>query len=626
MSLNELPSELLDQILWSERSFLVVELWKCGDKLLNHRLANGGCTQVSLADDRVYSKSRYPTMLRELRQLRSLNIRRPRGSLMGPKLLFRELQLLTPLLESLTLESNDAVSSLLNYGKPLPKTPHLWPLVSTQYLRGTSNFWDLQSFFPRLQTLGVFEGSFTAANYAGDDFAGLPSTLTSFKAPTARIGGDYCRLTCLPEHLQELEAASSNSENRVLLPPSLTNILLHPTLHCPNIADMAALPRGLTGTIEIDSPVPDTLHHLPPTITKLCIEDGYLSSPTLQGQWPPHLTEISISQHILFRSTWTASTLRILPRTLKILDLGAEFNDWKGVRDDLAAGKECWPPRLSELSICFHDDTAETYEDKFFSLMPRTATTVRCRMFGQYYPEPINLQLLPTGLRSLVVQFRFCPTPPDWVAYQPLPRSLTVLELGGVSKFISPHPLPETLKILALNHSAERDFIPEQLIWPSQWALAEISLCCRLSAQFLSSLPPSLERLTFRGYALDESREKLTKADLDALERSLHHLKMLRSLCISVDELPGAVTAALPRSLRELRLKIKDLSDADIANLPKQLRSIDLKPSKDVILTCTTKGYIQHWPVNAPQSKDFVNMIAIREARDEAASSSPSQS
>lgn len=69
--LAALPSELLDCILGNERSsFLILRLWKCGNKIMNAKLSES-ITYVSLSHADV-STSRYPRFLPQLRKLRHL--------------------------------------------------------------------------------------------------------------------------------------------------------------------------------------------------------------------------------------------------------------------------------------------------------------------------------------------------------------------------------------------------------------------------------------------------------------------------------------------------------------------------------------------------------------------------
>lgn len=74
--LSSLPSEVLALILSSDASFLVLNLWKCGDTTLNYRLAEGGCVEVDLNCTRS-EKSFWPSsLLAKLKKLRILRIRR----------------------------------------------------------------------------------------------------------------------------------------------------------------------------------------------------------------------------------------------------------------------------------------------------------------------------------------------------------------------------------------------------------------------------------------------------------------------------------------------------------------------------------------------------------------------
>lgn len=74
MILKELPLDVLRSIFDGEHSFLVIELWKCGDSLLNQKLSKGAIKNMKLiARCIVNTPNRWPTLLKFLR-IESLSI------------------------------------------------------------------------------------------------------------------------------------------------------------------------------------------------------------------------------------------------------------------------------------------------------------------------------------------------------------------------------------------------------------------------------------------------------------------------------------------------------------------------------------------------------------------------
>ena len=91
MKLEDFPTDILKLLLNDQNSWAAIELWKCGNRTLNTRLANHGVTHIDLQDDMPSSKSRWPRCLKEFK-LESLTISRPGGSLGNIDMLKSELK------------------------------------------------------------------------------------------------------------------------------------------------------------------------------------------------------------------------------------------------------------------------------------------------------------------------------------------------------------------------------------------------------------------------------------------------------------------------------------------------------------------------------------------------------
>ena len=223
-SLTELPSEVLAFVVSGDNpSYLLLLLWKCGNGLLNRKLA-AGVERVQLKDRRLASKSRYPKMLSSLLNLRYLSLDRGLWSLTSSEDdLRRELRKLhASKLEKLKLSSAEAPGLFLQ----LEGTGASSTYVTTIYNRGESRLLDLSSWFPRLSSLkltnykkvGFRVAEPSTASYQAfhahkvhriliSDLPGLPDTLTSLTIPELMdlSNASLPFMSLLPRHLKKLK-------------------------------------------------------------------------------------------------------------------------------------------------------------------------------------------------------------------------------------------------------------------------------------------------------------------------------------------------------------------------------------------------------------------------------------
>ena len=109
-SLTEFPEEVLAQIFAGElNSHLVIQLWKCGSRVLNKKLAHS-VRSVDLKDETPFSTSRWPKCLSSFTKLHSLSISLPSGYLMASAVdLVLELLALSSSLERFSIDSKDCI-------------------------------------------------------------------------------------------------------------------------------------------------------------------------------------------------------------------------------------------------------------------------------------------------------------------------------------------------------------------------------------------------------------------------------------------------------------------------------------------------------------------------------------
>jgi hypothetical protein len=103
LTLSKLPVEILSHILSFGISHCALDLWKCGNRALNALLLNGGAREIELMDTSWVGETRWPLVLSEFRNLRSLTIYRPQAMIDDINFVRDALKQLTVTLETLNL-------------------------------------------------------------------------------------------------------------------------------------------------------------------------------------------------------------------------------------------------------------------------------------------------------------------------------------------------------------------------------------------------------------------------------------------------------------------------------------------------------------------------------------------
>ena len=168
--LSHFPSEVLGLILSSKHSsFLVIDLWKSGNRLLQHKLTS--CiTIIDIEDLNFASNSRFPKLISCFPNLTTLRIDRGLGSLLDSSaLLSYALRDLPSSLTNLSLVSSDAPFALLDYDSP-------GSVVSSASNRARSRLYDWSKVFPSLRSLEMVD-LLNDTSLEPRDFLGLPRTL-----------------------------------------------------------------------------------------------------------------------------------------------------------------------------------------------------------------------------------------------------------------------------------------------------------------------------------------------------------------------------------------------------------------------------------------------------------------
>ena len=210
-SLASFPSEILDMILRRpSHSYLVIDLWMTGDPTIIEKLSSG-LTYLCLSAKEKPRKT-LPQILGSLRALRILKLKSHRKLVKAQHHWSRIIQSLPKTLKTLIIDSEDSNRALLNYA---PDWFTSFACVITEYDRGLSEYVDLGTLFPRLETL-VLEGNRPRFNsdqgdqmdvYASNEdlrnCAAIPDTVTHLGLPDIVLGNmaDGLKLTFLDTHL-----------------------------------------------------------------------------------------------------------------------------------------------------------------------------------------------------------------------------------------------------------------------------------------------------------------------------------------------------------------------------------------------------------------------------------------
>lgn len=601
MSLKIFPVEILSQILNAENSWGAIELWKCGDHVLNSKLANRGIEVVDLFDDTDsdgYSSGRWPKCLKFFKLVK-LSVRRP-GGLCTPTTLCSELMQLHSGIEELVIEGCGAAHAFFPF-QPRPTANHSKSNKSStkaskslenaaqsksRSMNGTesSSEVDWNKIFPHLKILKI-GGESHPRNIDDRLFALLPRKLTTFEFNRCRIGSPA---------MQDFSS----------IPKSLTFLdLPYYTITKNNLAKLPKHIKTLGTCLETSAMI--LLAKKPSLLPRLTVfpwaEEIGSECPLWDlyydedMAWPANLTEISYSQK-------SALSFGIeLPDSLTSLNVGNSC----GKYDVFASGLSGLPRGLVKISFCSAQwrkinpsdwpasltELRVTFDDKFrvndFCKLPRALKILHISGGGGYatpYIYPFNLEnLLQSGRElirgldsdhwSLIKQRITSSTSKSSYkssyidaiesgALFGLPLSLTTFRLGKIINCTAADLLmPPLLRSLVIESNATNG-----------------------SFNFFDLLPSSLTSIKFLRPESKCSVEPLdTYNGLISAHPSMtpfYHLNLTSlSIELIIAESASTIIELLPRSLRNLGLaSIKSrLTSDDILKLPQKLESLVLK-------------------------------------------------
>lgn len=399
MLLQDLPSAILRQLLNGERSWCALELYKCGSRALNTRLANKGVTHIELNDGAPATSGSWPQCLS---QFALEEISMDRGHLaLGPAAMREDaLKKLPTTLRALQLRASGLVEAVFpKVGEKVESSKNL-PLDASDDLERPSkrsksvenedanilhlSRWSMDVALPHLERLVVRDRF--ASPIDALVLASLPRSLTWLEFRIRIKGQD---LSCLPSGLKTLLLIPSSIDLQSLLtlPKSLTNVgdgldheALSKVITSPDtlpLLEEFEFPQRDFGVLPNPFQLLEQGHHLPQALQSLTI--GFSGTARLLRDFPPTLTHLCCTSGIALRAQEVVNLPRSLT-SLQVLNVA-----WKDLTvNDL--------PNLRSLVL----DSSANFSYNSFALLPRSLKILR---FGDLDRDQYHLPLaasLPT--------------------------------------------------------------------------------------------------------------------------------------------------------------------------------------------------------------------------------------
>lgn len=490
-----------------------------------------------------------------------------------------ELQKLSPTIRHLEISSLDASSAFFRYDKDGTT------IITTQYARGPSRFFNMSEYFPALEVFRVQPTDqarnvlFNESGLPEEDFPGLPDSLTRLILPKYEsFHGDP---GLLPPNLQVLGGISLDS-----LDPSTVGLLPRGLIKIGymslNLAlEVQALPRTLELSQLHIHWNHDVYQALPPALLQFSIFNIDQSSFSANNtHWasslPRKMTSLSLPDSI---SLDVASISR-LPQSLTFLGDDIVV-DWEDCKIHAMTGSRIpWPPTLTEWDLC---DPVSSENCRF------APNTLRITYVGDWN-ESVSAALPAAEHLHFYSPPLFLPL----VFEVPLPPKLTKIHfhrnVPSTSSVL--RLLPATLQDLTLRMSlddTEESYgtsftLPEGLIYfnVSQWFFA---WCSKLPKRLQSLIVGKLLEITKEHVEVEDFARMLPTTlltvdigledgcDIPVFKgRPFSSLTRLESLwCNFTIPFASHVLRHLPRTLLQLIIPLEEISEEDAPFIPPKL-------------------------------------------------------
>ena len=606
MMLEDLPVELLSEILNDDASYLVIELWKCGSIVLNSKLRRG-VVSITLTNPYTRSKTRYPRCLKEFVNLQTLAITSLYQELCTPESLRHELKQLTSKLTTLEVRVEGATTAFFGLnpddasaaidGAPSPSKRSKRIETDDADIEH-AEAWNMDLTWPQLRHL-MIECQHSPLVLLHCRL--LPRNLEYLEVRHIYLNSsDYDQLRWLPTTLRTLKLRPHllGPEHLSLLPPTITDIgeslnaqatveLARNPLLLPNIAEFPTNAEDGYLLAELAEEVELRLHQWPKNIKQLSF---YSSSGLLEHgdgfiDLPPQLERLTAQQSYV-----TADVIaKHIPRSVTFMDFfRLEF-------DQIALSM--WPPHMKTLAVANED-----FGPHLTLYLPRTLTHFvlndgRLVTFDDLIEGPTPHSSGSTPLHGVDKDL--------WVLIKSNLRD-SDFATGDANDYISAvesgrlYGFPLTLTEMDLTAYQQHRGI--SLLLPPQ--LRKLTLMPTASFQaneFFRLLPPSLVELrllcTTHG---DDLKACAVSWDLQSVDPSTTWLFKSKNLThlniVSRYHDMSNLIKYLPRKLRHLALRLDDScwSIQAIRDLPPSLTFF--------YLHCRRIGKQPPWVCNLPRS------------------------
>lgn len=618
--MNQFPSAVIGLIFsLPATSCLVIRLWKCGDRLLNHKLAQS-VTYVHLTGI-CETPCKWPRLVSNLRSLRYFGIESQENVFSDKIPASQALKDLSPSLQTLHICVPDFLDCFLN--RSLDSTTSC---ISTTYDRGSSSWINLDLLFPRLTSLQIGDARSSEPHETTllvSELAALPASLThlSLQCRNIKYDNPLGLLYSLPRSLRILNLAMEimflydwpSAQDWLAAPPNLTSIDKL-QWNC-NIYVPLALPRTLSeGNVTLQRWSASRLAELPKSLEKLCLTAcSTVTSEIEDFQWLSELPTAlrSLEFGIGFDSAhFDLASVCLLPRNLTSIHFGQPDFDWAALQT--AARKSLWPPSLSKISFSLHKEL----KSELWTLLPQSTTDITAWIWYTGPIESISANQLPPHLKSFALNSLGDDLRLEKDALPSLLERFSYTRIHETSQkgvFASFAEIPTSLVSLSLD-VGETDF-------PLLSSISEFTRLTELDLDLwpcvrLPLLPRSLTSVTIMKLvgSNEEWPEPLHSAfvnlpsrlesleielatelfSLSFSEHSFNSLPMIRSLAVheSVNWFPSLILRHLPREMQCLRLSFNHLETENIPYIPPHLTEFD--PCCDI--DWSEPSLVRFWP------------------------------
>lgn len=628
LKLATLPPDIIGNILNGySHSFLVIDLWKCGDSTLNKCLASG-LTHLFLEQDSPVPMS-FPTVVYNLRALRSLSVTSSSWLAKHPMDWSEVRSKLPKSLETLKLVALDVSFVFMNFAPDWSWENRAY--VETDYALGKSRFVDIETLLPSLRSLKLdpFRSYSSKRSIEIQDLPGLPSKLTRLSTQSLDTSLEHQRLlSLLPRSLTRLSGILGLSLMQDDEPYGFCE-------QQPPVDDWNGSPPHLerTGMIYTKYPGVITVDWLPRTVTRCELPSVYeLWTATLARSLPPLLQNLSVGtidtdsfaeqqvnwaeslprsltelrfcpqeEHLDHSRVALGKAIGLLPRGLKVLDIfyGHVHNlpPWEQIlfnNDSPSSDLINWPPALD--SLCVNSYNLQFSDLHFLgsqiltvtwrmkhldytkshqiigAKLPKNLTSLACEAYYADLPSlSVSIEgLLPSSLTHFTMfDEQSCVGPKfDRDCFEALPPSLTYLALAitGVFEKDDPWTLPPSLRTLILNgwHIKALKSIPRSM---TSLELYELNGCLGTDCLDLAGdLPPGLRTLRLNVSDYITNTETFPATDYFA------SLPLLDTLSVDLPlKFRPSILRELPRSLKSLSISIDALDEENASFIPPRL-------------------------------------------------------